>query len=134
MLFCSLETTNSGKNNRRKSYTTVAVKTSHIERKHPKSPRKHTFRRGFGCFCVSGANEYVIISKNLVGSSPHQNFALASFLLPLYIIDKPVSKVKMKQVCLFLYPKLMILRRRWLLKIIFYIVTTVNPPLKHKNN
>ncbi|MGN0493835.1 MAG: hypothetical protein ACI4F7_09320, partial [Acutalibacteraceae bacterium] len=26
---------------------------------------------------------YVIISKNLVGSSPHQNFAVASFLLPL---------------------------------------------------
>ena len=32
---------------------------------------------------------YVIIFKNLVGSSPHQNFAVASFLLPLYIDKDP---------------------------------------------
>ena len=31
-------------------------KAAHIERKRPKSPRKHTAGNGFGRFCVSGAN------------------------------------------------------------------------------
>ena len=29
---------------------------AHIERKRPKSPRNHTAGKGFGRFCVSGAN------------------------------------------------------------------------------
>ena len=77
---------------------------AYIERKRKIAP-KRTVRRGFGRFCVLGANEYVIILKKIVGSSANQNFAVESFLLPLDIIDKPVSKTKIKQVCLFYTPK-----------------------------
>ena len=55
-LFCYPEATNSGflmadgKGYHRQN------KAPYIERKRPKSPRKHTAGNGFGRFCVSGAN------------------------------------------------------------------------------